>query len=126
MPTVLNLPLANAVLRTLRAVPHLHDHTVWAERRPEGIAHSIAGWTVTLAGAQWTEYNEMVTYRGKLRSVPMLAQDLLGLTYNQARTLFYHCDEQQAINLLTSLVGQAARVQAFQLMAYAAQFHRAS
>ncbi|MFG1793961.1 hypothetical protein [Nocardia sp. NPDC049149] len=126
MPIVLNLPLAHTVLRTLSAKPHLHDHRVWADARPEGTAHSVAGWTVTLAGAEWTQCHEIVIYRGKRRSVPMLAQELLGLSYNQARTLFFHCDEQQAINMLCGLVGHAYQQQFHQLIAAAEQFNRAS
>lgn len=126
MPIVLNLPLANAVLRTLSAKPHLHDHRAWAEARPEGVAHSIAGWAVTLAGAEWTQTHEIVVYHGKRRSVPVLAQELLGLRYEQARMLFFHCDEQQAINMLCGLITQATRQQFHQLVTATGQFNRAS
>ncbi|MEU2030763.1 hypothetical protein [Nocardia amamiensis] len=100
MPTVLNLPLAAKVLKTLRAKPHLHDSRVWAEVRADGIAHCVAGWTVTLAGAEWGPIPGMVTWRGKLRAIPVLAGELLGISDSEARMLMYDCDEEQAVALL--------------------------
>ncbi|MGW4364562.1 hypothetical protein ACWEKT_02865 [Nocardia takedensis] len=111
MPLLFNLPLARAVLERLHAVPHLHDHTVWRAERPEGTAYSVAGWVVTLAGAQWTETRELVRYKGEMRAVPMLARELLGLPHAQARSLFYDCDAEQAVRLLSALIDRAANIQ---------------
>ncbi|WP_157978296.1 MULTISPECIES: hypothetical protein [Nocardia] len=122
MSPVLNLPLARKVLAALHAHPHLHDHTHWREIRPDGTAYNIAGWTVTLAGAQWTGIGEFVRYEGRTRIVPMLAQELLALPHTQARKLFYDSNEEQAVRLLSSLISHAARIQGGQLWRLAEQF----
>ncbi|MBF6333361.1 hypothetical protein [Nocardia transvalensis] len=117
MPGLLNLPLATLLLETLQANPHLHDRNVWAEVRPDGVAHCVAGWTVTLAGAIWvpTPMPGMVSWRGQLRSIPVLTQELLGLTTFQAQTLIYHSDEQQAVDLLKGWIAEARAHQHAQL-----------
>ncbi|MET7774082.1 hypothetical protein [Nocardia sp. NPDC005366] len=111
MSPVLNLELAQAVLRALHAKPHLHHARLWRRECVEGTAYNVAGWTVTLAGAEWTENGELVRYKGRVRAVPMLAQELLGLPHAQARRLFYQCDEDQAVGLLADLVAHATRAQ---------------
>ncbi|MFI6045329.1 hypothetical protein ACIA8C_27115 [Nocardia sp. NPDC051321] len=126
MPALLNLPLAALVLHTLRAKPHLHDHTVWADERPEGIAHSVAGWTVTLVGAVWVPVCGFVSWRGKLRSVPVLARELLGLSPSEAHMLIYHCNEEQAVNLLGHWVDAACVQQYRRLAAMEAELEKAS
>ncbi|GAA5087189.1 hypothetical protein GCM10023319_35220 [Nocardia iowensis] len=126
MPALLNLPLAALVLHTLRTKPHLHDHTVWADARPEGVAHSVAGWTVTLVGAAWVPVCGFVSWRGKLRSVPVLARELLGLSPADAQMLIYHCNEEQAVSLLAQWVDDACAQQYHRLAAMEAELEKAS
>ncbi|WP_156370738.1 hypothetical protein [Nocardia arizonensis] len=111
MSPVLNLPLAHAVLRALHTKPHLHHAWLWRRECLDDTAYNIAGWTVTLAGAEWTGHGELVRYKGRVRAVPMLAQELLGLPHTQARRLFYHSDEDQAVRLLSDLIAHATRTQ---------------
>ncbi|MBF6062828.1 hypothetical protein IU500_13395 [Nocardia terpenica] len=115
MSALFNLPLATLLLHTLQANPHLHDRTVWADPRPDGVAYCIAGWTVTLAGAVWGSIPGMVSWRGQWRSVPVLARELLGLTPLQANALIYDVDERQAVDLLALWITEARDHQRAQL-----------
>ncbi|MET7771420.1 hypothetical protein [Nocardia sp. NPDC005366] len=117
MSPVLNLPLARKVLRALHTHPHLHNATLWRSEHDGETAHNIAGWAVTLAGAEWIGTGELVRYRDRTRSVPMLARELLGLAHAQARQLFYHCNEEQGVRLLADLIAHGTRVQRAQLEA---------
>ncbi|MEV6325972.1 hypothetical protein AB0M45_33125 [Nocardia sp. NPDC051787] len=126
MPTALNLPLAALVLNTLRAHPHLHDRNVWAEARADGVAHCVAGWTVTLAGAEWGSFPGMVTWRGRLRAIPVLAGELLGISDSEARMLMYDCNEEQAVALLDRWIFEACADQYIKLCVLEQDCGRAS
>ncbi|MGW4769903.1 hypothetical protein ACWEO2_17885 [Nocardia sp. NPDC004278] len=122
----MNLPLARRVLDALRTKPHLHDQSVWREDRAEGVAHCVAGWTVELSGAVWGPLPGLVSWRGKLRSIPVLAGDLLGLDPAQARELCYLRDEAEVVAVLARWVEQSCVHQHAQLVALQADFYRAS
>ncbi len=125
-PLLLNLPLASRVLNTLRAKPHLHDQSVWREDRAEGVAHCVAGWTVELSGAVWGPLPGLVSWRGHLRSIPVLAGELLGLDPAQSRRLCYLRDEAEVVAVLERWVEHGCVHQHAQLAALQADFHRAS
>jgi len=125
-PLLLNLPLAGRVLNTLRTKPHLHDQSVWREDRPWGVAHCVAGWTVELSGAQWGALPGLVSWRGGLRSIPVLAGELLGLDPTQGRQLCYLRDEAEVVAILEGWVEHGCVHQHAQLAALQADFYRAS
>ncbi|WP_157110601.1 hypothetical protein [Nocardia anaemiae] len=86
----------------------------------------MAGWTVELSGAVWGPLPGMVTWQGEVRSIPVLAWELLGLDPVQGRQLCYLSDEAEVVAVLEQWVEQACVHQRTQLAALQADFYRAS
>ena len=91
-----NVPLLRKVLEHITAHPEEWNQEWWAVKSTEsscGTACCVAGWTVSWAGHgfQWDSEGRSSVYlkEDDMRSIPHVAQDLLGLSPQQANTLFF-------------------------------------
>lgn len=121
---VLNLPLAEAVLKQVLAHPETHKQDTYGSRRECGSVHCISGWAAVLSGAglSWVDHHaddgvilEGVRLPGHdAWSDPFHAgMELLGLDEDQAFVLFDgHAGNGEAIAYLTRLIASARQVSA--------------
>jgi hypothetical protein len=98
-----NLALLRKIFDHWRAHPEQFDQDTWASRDPDGnVTHCVAGWAVALSpechiawytpvkgvsAAEWVYDRD-----GNHRLIRDLAEELLGLTYDEARRLFFGTD----------------------------------
>lgn len=98
----------------LETHPNSHDQAVFAERNSCGTVHCAAGWTVVLAGwplfwvkaAASTEVANKTYNDGRFLPVDLAAQQILGLTDEQANSIFYDFGPRcQIVAKLRDLIG---------------------
>jgi hypothetical protein len=129
MPAILNLPRLKQVRDHVVAHPDQHDQGEWfidinGYEKPCvigsecGTAACVAGWTVLLNGDQpikmafpdhgYTSASSVALINGGVMDIDDRAQQILGLTDDQAQELFYDISTpQRAVDYLNDLIASA-------------------
>ena len=116
---MLNTELFRRINEVISARPEEHDQSAWEVRSPEcGTARCVAGWAIFLTtGANLyvrpdpdvlddgetilsPQVHELADELGVLPSVPAVARELLGLTRDEAASLFYSAEDDEARTLV--------------------------
>lgn len=92
-----NIERLDAVLAYIKAHPDEHDQDVWRKKTECGTTMCFAGHAVAMftPDAEWVHIPlqpndfDKVTINGQMKTVAQVAADLLGLSDDDADTLFY-------------------------------------
>lgn len=114
-----NVELFRRINEVISARPEEHDQTTWEMRSPEcGTVRCVAGWAIFLTtGANLyarpapldlddgettlsPQVRELAGELGVPPSVPAVARELLGLTRDEAASLFYSAEDDEARTLV--------------------------
>lgn len=110
-----NVDLMLAIRQQITAHPESHEQRFWAQRTECGTTYCIAGWAVTLTGKamEWRsrpgpsaeiEGAWRVSDLHGGRGISAVAADLLGLTGEEAESLFHQGNNARALARLDELI----------------------
>lgn len=100
-----NLKLISDVLNNIKENPDHHWQAEWGVKTECGTTHCVAGWACEMSGHPLAWDGLCASdYTVSGLHVPVLAQELMGLTDDEANRLFFETNEQEAVELLEKIL----------------------
>ena len=115
MSGIVNIELAEKVLKQVKENPEQHDQHNWITKSDCGTRACLAGWTVHIAGLRpgtwiegpvWSAWST-VSVGGVERNIDRVAAELLGMDEESADRIFYTLSNEHSIELFTEAIEEA-------------------